>query len=162
MFKKLVILLLLCSVQTFALTFDAVVPFSGASSPAGFFYTSFPKLPNSIKLMFGFSAVVPATKKEELDVDLKFGFNKDIVLIGNADVYFSFNNHDGVIRTGKYDTSDFYTESISIAKTWKYPLTDKVDIGLKAVLAELLLNGEYQGRILSEINPVIAMKVTLF
>ncbi len=162
MIKKIVFMFLVLSGSIFALTFDAVVPLSGSANPAGIFYTKVPKLPSSMKLLFGLSAVVPGRKAEELDVDLKLGFNKDIVILGNADVYFSFNNHDGVIRTGDYRGSDFYTQSLNIAKTWKYPLTDRVDIGITAVLGELLLNGEYQLNVLSQVNPVIGMKISIF
>ena len=161
MVKKILVLLILSSVNLFAIDFDARVGFTGSQSPSGEFYKQLPKMPDSTKLMLGFSSIVPGRKTEELDVDLKLGVLSMLPIIGEATVYFTFNNHGGVVREG-YKNSDFYTQSLSLSKSWLYPLTERVDIGMTAVLGQALLNGEYHITVLPAVYPILSMTINLF
>ena len=162
MIKKIIMSLMLIVTPLAAVEFDTQVGFSGSSYPTSMFYKKTPYMPENMKLAFGFSSTVPFSKSEELDVDLNLGIKTDFPIIGVATAYFTFDNHDGVERTGEYKKSDFYTKSLSLSKTWVHPLTDKIDLGVKAVLGKVLLNGEYQVVVLPSISPVIAMKIDLF
>ena len=77
-----------------------------------------------------------------------------------SDVYFNFANHDGVIR--RTSSSDFYTQSLALGKSWVYPLSDRIELGAYAVLGQILLNGEYQVVVLPTVIPVLKLKVNLF
>ena len=160
MLKKIIMIVLLSVSSISAIDFDAIVPLTGAQLPAGNFYTPVPFIQQDIDLVLGFSAVVPARKTEELDVDLKFGVNMELPLLGKSDVYFNFANHDGVIR--RTSSSDFYTQSLDLGKSWVYPLSDRIELGAYAVLGQILLNGEYQVVVLPRVIPVLKLKVNLF
>lgn len=162
MLRFLGIVLVLLSTQVMGIDFDAKVPFSGVSAPTGVFYNRLPKMPAYMKLMWGVSSTIPGRKTEELDMDLMLGLHTDVVLFGPVDIYFTFNNHNGVVKTGEYRNSEFYTQSLSLAKTWTYPLNERLELGLTAVLGQVLLNGEYHIRVLPEMYPVLKMKISLF
>ena len=91
---------LLSASSLHAFNFDTVVPFSGSSVPAGTFYQQLPFVQQDISLLVGFSAIVPGRKTEELDTDLKLGLRTELPLLGMSDIYFTFDNHGGVIREG--------------------------------------------------------------
>ena len=159
MIKKTILgLCLLCSTLS-AIEVDTVVPFSGSETPAATFYYALPK---NMDLILGFSALVPGRKTEELDVDLNLGLAMNLPIIGFTSTYFTFDNHSGHIKEGGYRKSEFYTKSISLAKVWRYPLTDNIDLGLKAVLGEAILDGSYHIKILPNISPIVAMTISLF
>ncbi|MBI59708.1 hypothetical protein CL657_00655 [bacterium] len=160
MLKKIIIWLLLGASSLYAFEFDAVVPFSGTQSPAATFYKQLPFVSQDISLVVGLSAIVPGSKTEELDTDLKLGVRTEVPLLGMSDIYFTFDNHGGVAR--QTSSSDFYTRSLSLAKTWVYPFTDRMELGVQAVLGQVLLNGEYQGVLLPAVYPVIKLNVNLF
>tara|TARA_B100000427_G_scaffold218095_1_gene182142 strand:+ start:286 stop:771 length:486 start_codon:yes stop_codon:yes gene_type:complete len=161
MIKKIMLLIMLSVTPLVAFDFDAVVPFSGAQNPAGTFFKQLPYVQQDISLLVGVSAIVPGRKTEEVDTDLKLGVRMNLPLLGMSNVYFTFDNHGGVERQG-YKNSDFYTQSLSLSKTWTYPFTDRMEIGVQAVLAQALANGEYHIVVLPEIYPVLKLKVNLF
>lgn len=141
------------------LDFDATVPFSGVSNPATrFSYT----INDAIDVVFGLSSVVPARRTEELDVDLQLGINKEMPLMGRVDMFFTFDNHGGSEIVGGYSGSEFYTKSFTFSKKWMYRLTDRVEIGVQAELAEIMLDGTYQVLVLQTIEPVVAMTIRIF
>ena len=162
MFKKIMFLICLLSSSISALELDTKLGFSGSSYPSAFFYKHIKYMPEDMKLAFGFSSIIPFSKTEELDVDLKLGVDTTLPIIGRACTYFTFDNHDGVERTGEYENSDFYTKSLSVAKTWKYPLTEDINLGMTAVLGQVLLNGEYHVIVLPEIFPIMTMTIDIF
>ena len=162
MLKQLFFLFFIIPTLIFGLNIDTEVQFSGSSSPSTFFYKEIKYLPEDSELCFGFSSTIPGKKTEELDVDLNLGVKTIVPILGETSIYFTFDNHDGVIRSGNYDKSDFYTKSLNLRKSWKYPLTDKVNIGVSALLGSILLNGEYQVLVLPEISPIIYTTINIF
>ena len=160
MLGKIILLIMLGMSSLYAVNFDAIVPFSGSQTPAGTFYKQLPFVNKNISVLIGFSAIVPGKKTEELDTDLKLCLHTELPLLGMSDIYFTFDNYDGVAR--RNSSSDFYTKSVSLAKTWVYPFTDRMEIGVQAVFGQVLLNGEYQAVVLPEIYPVLKLNVNLF
>ena len=51
---------------------------------------------------------------------------------------------------------------LSVSKTWKYPLTEDINLGMTAVLGQVLLNGEYHVIVLPEIFPIMTMTIDIF
>lgn len=160
--KQIFFFFFIISTLIHGINIDTEVQFSGAGSPSTFFYKEIKYLPENSSLCFGLSSIIPGKKTEELDVDLNLGVRTTVTLLGETTIYFTFDNHDGVTRTGNYDKSDFYTKSLNLQKSWKYPLTDKVDIGISALLGSILLNGEYQILVLPEIYPILYTTIDIF
>ena len=147
-----------------AIEFDAVTEFSGSGQPSGRFYYPTRWAPD---IVFGFSSVVPARKRDngvgqEFDLDLLLGVKTNIILLKEVDIYFLFDNHDGVNRTGEYEKSEFYTRSLNVSKKWMYPLNDFIQLGMQATLAEVMLEGSKEVRIMQNINPVIGLTIKIF
>jgi hypothetical protein len=161
--KKLVlalVCLLFVSTQTQALELEAQAAFVGAE-PAGMFYYGLTK---KYDLAFGFGATVPGTKYyentgSELDLDINLGLRTKLVLLGVSDVYFVFDNRDGVSRTGDNEKSDFYTKSLVISKSWVYHLADRIDLGVRMPIVEVMLDGQKRVKFLQTLTPVIATTI---
>ena len=161
--KKILVLLvsIICgfsSVQ--ALELDAEAIFTG-NQPAGFFYYG---INQKYDLVLGLGASIPGTKYKngtgsELDLDINLGLRTNVVLIGEADLYFVFDNRDGVSRTGTYEKSDFYTKSFVVSKTWAYRVADRVNIGVRIPLVEVLIDGQKQVNVLQGLYPVLATTI---
>ncbi|RAP29003.1 hypothetical protein DID78_04160 [Candidatus Marinamargulisbacteria bacterium SCGC AG-343-D04] len=159
MLKKCLCLLLILGSSLSALEFKTIVPFSGASTPAASFYYPLPK---NLELVMGFSSVVPASKTEELDVDMHLGIASDYPLLGRVATYLTFDNHSGHVIEGGYQGSEFYTKSLIMEKVWLYPLNNRVNIGVSAILAEIMLDGGKRAHILPSITPVLSVDINIF
>ena len=126
-------------IQVQALELEAQASFTG-NQPSGMFYYGLTK---KYDLVFGFGATVPGTKYaggtgSELDLDLNLGLRTKLVLLGLSDVYFVFDNRDGVSRSGNYEKSDFYMQSLVISKSWVYYLADQINLGVRLPIVEVM------------------------
>ncbi len=138
---KVLAILMVLSVNCFGVSFKTMVPFTGKSAPAATFFYD---LPYKMALSFGFTSEIPASKTEELDVDLILGIVHSYPLIGRVNSYLTFDNHGGRTLVGGYQKSEFYTKSLSFSKSWLYPVTQHINMGLNIVLAEIMLEGSYE------------------
>ena len=151
---------ILGSTHITAYNLDLVTEFMGNTQPAAKFYTKLPwKVFENHDLIFGFSAVIPALKNKELDTDILIGLTTKLPLLGVTDAYFICDNRNATTRTSVGNDSDFYIKSLSLSKAWLFPLNDKIKLGVTTVLAEIMLDGSKELRILQNVSP--AMGVTI-
>jgi len=161
---KRLFLVLFCFVFSFiqvqALELEAQASFTG-NQPSGMFYYGLTK---KYDLVFGFGATVPGTKYaggtgSELDLDLNLGLRTKLVLLGLSDVYFVFDNRDGVSRSGNYEKSDFYMQSLVISKSWVYYLADQINLGVRLPIVEVMLDGQKRIKFVQGLSPILATTI---
>jgi hypothetical protein len=146
-----------------ALDLDTVVGFSGQGSPSGKFY--YP-INEGMDLVFGFSAEVPGQKYRDeqgrqVNPDLLIGLNSEMPVVGAVDMYFTFDDEDGVVRTGKNEGSDWMITKFTVSKKWLYALNDRINLGVSMILGEVLLEGSKQVNVMTEIQPVMGVTISI-
>jgi hypothetical protein len=157
-----IVAVLLIGAPAHALDLDVVTGFGGSSAPSGKFYHP---LAWDMELVLGFSAEVPGQKYRngygrQANFDILLGINSPLPLLGNVDMYFVFDDSDGVVRTGEKEGSDLMITKFAVSKKWLYALNDRLNLGVAAILGEVLLDGTKQINVLTEIQPVIGATVS--
>lgn len=152
------------SSQVVALDLDVVTGFTGEGSPTGKFYYPLPK---NFQLVAGFTAEVPGRKFQngagsQLNIDAILGVNAAVPLLDRVDMFFVFDDRDGIKRTGNYEKSDFYIKSFRVQKKWLYTLNERIKMGVQMTLAEVMLDDSAQINILSDVSPVMAVAISIF
>ena len=105
--KKFIYSVIACVMMVsslFAFELEVTTAFTG-EKPSGTFY--YP-LTSNYDLVLGMGAKIPASKYRdgngsELDIDLNLGLRTALPILGKTDLFFTFDNRDGVARTGVYE-----------------------------------------------------------
>ena len=166
--KKAVLFGSLCclTAPVFALDVDVVTGFGGFSNSdniadARFYYP----ITKKMDAVFGFSAEIPGQKYvgdegRQFSPAILAGVRSEMPVVGSVDMYFVGSDPDGVKRTRAAD-SDWRINRFAVSKQWIYSLNDRINLGVRIVLGEVLLDGRKQVNIISQVQPVLGVTIRL-
>ena len=143
--------------QVHALDFDVVTGFGGSGSPAAKFYRP---LVGGLDLVAGVSAVIPGDEGKETDLDLVLGVNAPLPIIGNVDIFGTWNKYGAGSTNGTAAGTKLHLDTLSVTKKWMYTLNSNIEVGTSLTLAEIDLQGGKTVSVLSNVTPVIGTKIS--
>lgn len=167
-YKMLAIFVLVigCSVPAFAYDVEMVTSFGGYSNSndvanARFYYP----ITKKMDLVLGFSAEIPGQKYEngegrQFSPALVAGVRQSMPLVGVVDMYFVGSDPDGVKRENP-DKSDWRIRKFAVSKQWVYSINDRVNLGARIVLGEVILDGGKQVNLISSVQPVLGVTIRI-
>jgi hypothetical protein len=160
--KKTILLLLLVTLfgsipkYTQALDLEAIAKLNGNESPAGTLYIP---ITNDTKLITGISAILPGTKTKSVDLDFHFGLSSPIPIIGITEYILTFSKWSPETNTGTQPGTALHLNSLLIRKNYLFKLTDKVNIGFQAILAEVMLQGDKIVKVFPGFYPILGATI---
>ncbi len=149
MLKKIILMLCLLSTTTMGADIRVLTPFSLNTTPTEIFY----QITDTTALSFGYTFIVPANKGNELKTNLNLGVETNLPLLGKTNTYLNFDK--GIASDG----ANLTTETLNVTKTWAYPLTDKIDIGIRVKLLKVQLEGTKWVTIVESLEPVVGATI---
>ena len=163
MVKNGLFFILFCLMNSFlyAYPLTVVTELMGKSNPAGKIYLSLPgQILKDVSLVAGFSAAIPGDRDKEVDTQVLLGVSTEVPLLGVADWYLLFENANGMIPNTR-SGSDFYCKSLVLSKSFMYPVTDRIQLGVTAALLEFTLDGSRILYVMQTLSPSLGVKINL-
>jgi len=167
--KKAVLLGMLCclTAPVMAMDLEVATGFGGYSNADNSFADARFYYPINKKMdaVFGVSSEIPGQKYadgngRQMSTSLLLGLRTAMPVVGMVDMYFVGADPDGVQRVSSTD-SDWRIQKFGVSKQWLYSINDRVNLGVRIVLAEVLLDGRKQVNVISQVQPVLGVNIRL-
>jgi hypothetical protein len=167
--KKAVLLGILCclSAPVLALDLEVATGFGGYSNSSDSFADARFYYPINKKMdaVFGVSSQIPGQKYadgtgRQMATSILAGIRTPMPVLGSVDMYFVGADPDGVQRVSS-TSSDWKIQKFAVSKQWLYSLNDRVNLGMRIVFAEVLLDGTKQVNVISQVQPVLGVTIRL-